>query len=669
MKGILKPIGKEETTMMQRFNTIRAKLILAFSLILIIPAVIIGLTSYMAAKDAVKKQITAAADENTHILNTIIDNTISTKIHDIELLSNQASKNLYDGHESPEIRSKLAQYAALHPEIMSIYVGTEEGFYVQEPVINDTSIYDPRTRDWYKQSMEQKGEILISKPYEDASVNAMVVTISKTTKDHSGVIGVDITLDYITKLAKQVSIGKEGYAFLLDGDMNFISHPTGEGGTTAQEDFYKKMYEQKQGTFDYTFEGDDQFMTFLTNELTGWKIGGTLITSEIEEAAAPILNRTSVVIGIALLVGALIVFFIIQSVLRPIRVLKEQAHTISNGDLTEKIEIKTKDEIGQLGEAFRDMQESLRNLVGKIEHNTELVAASSEELTASAEQTMYATEHVAGAVQDVAGNAENQLNSVENNVRLIEQVTEGISHIANRSVNVTELAIHTREQAEIGGQAVTNTVNQMTSIQSSVSESNRMISSLSERSKEVGSILNVITGIAEQTNLLALNAAIEAARAGEHGKGFAVVADEVRKLAEQSQQSATEIFNIIQGIQKDTENSVDMMAKVTEDVKEGMTISNEAIEKFEQILKSTQEITPQMDDISKSAQNVQIAIDELRGTAIELENMAKSNASSSEEVAASTEQQLASMEEITASTKTLSTMAEELQELISSFKH
>lgn len=651
------------------FNSIRVKLIAAFAIILIIPSVSIGLLSYMAAKDAVEKQIIGVADENIDILNTIIDSTLSAKIHDIETLSGQILKTQYDGHESPELRQKLALYTSLHPEILSIYVGTEKGFFIQEPVINDTSTYDPRTRDWYKQSLENPGEILISKPYEDASVDALVVTISKTTKDNSGVISVDITLDYITELTKQVTIGNEGYAFILDGDNNFISHPTGAAGTLAPEGIYKKMYDQEQGNFDYTSKGNDNFTTFLTNKLTGWKIGGTLFKSEIKGEAAPILNTTMIVIVIALLIGALITFFIIKSVLKPIMLLKEQAITISNGDLTEVIEIKSKDEIGQLSEAFRQMQESLKNLVGKTEKNTELVAASSEELTASAEQTTYATEHVADAVQEVASNAENQMNSVQKNIQLIEQVTEGVTQIASHSVNVSKLANHMMEQAEFGGRAVTDTVNQMTSIHSTVEESNRMISSLSERSKDVGTILNVITGIAEQTNLLSLNAAIEAARAGEHGKGFAVVADEVRKLAEQSQQSAKEIYTIIQGIQEDTENSVTIMAKVTEDVKEGMTISQQAIEKFEQILTSTKEITPQMDNISRTAQHAQITIEEVNDTAVELENMAKSNAASSEEVAASTEEQLASMEEITASAKTLSAMAEELQELVATFKH
>lgn len=609
------------------------------------------------------------ATDNIGILNTTIDNTIGPKIHDIETLSGQITSSQYDGNESPDLRSKLAQYADLHPEILSIYVGTEKGYFIQEPVINDTSTYDPRTRDWYKQSMEHKGEVQISKPYEDAAEDAMVVTISKTTKDNSGVISVDITLDMLDQLTQQVKIGEEGYAMLLDEDMNFISHPTSAAGTLAEESFYQKMYEKENGSFEYDYQGDQKFMTFLTNELTGWKIGGSLYESEVGTAAAPILKTTMVVIVAALVIGVIIVYFVIRSVLSPISDLRNKAITISNGDLTEEIVIRSKDEIGQLGEAFRDMQASLKNLIGNIEKNTEFVAASSEQLTASAEQTTYATEHVAAAVQEVAANAENQMTSIEKNVQLIEQVREGISHIAESSLKVSELAIHTMTQAEIGGQAVTDTVNQMSSIQSSVSESNRMISSLSERSKEVGTILNVITGIAEQTNLLSLNAAIEAARAGEHGKGFAVVADEVRKLAEQSQQSAKEIFNIIQGIQQDTESSVSIMAKVTEDVKDGMAISNGAIEKFQQILVSTQEVTPQMDDISVTAQTVQTAILEVNDTANELENMAKSNASSSEEVAASTEEQLASMEEITASAKTLSNMAEELQELISNFKH
>src|SRR5690606_21694389 len=279
------------------------------------------------------------------------------KIHDIKSLSEQIQ---FAGNESKDLRSKLAQYAELHPEILSIYVGTEDGTFIQEPVINDTSSYDPRTRDWYKQSMEHKGEVQISKPYEDAAEDAMVVTISKTTKDNSGVISVDITLDILDQLTQQVKIGEEGYAMLLEEDMNFISHPTSAAGTLAEETFYQKMYEQENGSFEYDYQGDKKFMTFLTNELTGWKVGGSLYEAEVGTAAAPILKTTMVVIVAALVIGVIIVYFVIRSVLSPISDLRNKAITISNGDLTEEIVIRSKDEIGQLGEACRDMQASLK---------------------------------------------------------------------------------------------------------------------------------------------------------------------------------------------------------------------------------------------------------------------------------------------------------------------
>ena len=654
--------------MKSKLKNIRVKLYTAFLLILIIPSIIVSALSYMTAANALEHEIVASAGQNIKLLNMTIHNTLDAKVDDIEKLSEQTADETYK-NDGAELKKVLSQYANLHPEALSIYMGSEEGYFIQEPVINDTTTYDPRERDWYKQAMENKGEIFISKPYADAGTDKMVVTISKTVKGETGVIGVDISLDHINKITQQVKIGKEGYVMLLDQDKNFIAHPKEKAGSPAKDDFFNKLYAKDNGVFSYTMDGEDKVMTFITNERTGWKIGGMIHKTEIQEDTAPIYRKTMIVNALSLLVGAVIVMVVIRSILTPIKNMKEKALLISEGDLTQKIDIQSTDEIGKLGEAFNVMQDNLKNLVRNIEQNTEQVAASAEELTASAEQTTSATEHVAEAVQEVAGSADQQMGGLDRNAQALEQMTVGITHIADNSQKVSDLALHTKTQAEIGGQAVSDTVQQMASIHASVTESDAMIRSLSDRSKRVGDILNAITDIAEQTNLLSLNAAIEAARAGEHGKGFAVVADEVRKLAEQSQQSAKEIDSIIQGVQADTESSVTIMARVTEEVQAGMDISKEAIEKFKQILSSTQEITPQMKEVSETAQNVLAAVREVNGTAAELAELAKGNAGASEEVAASTEEQLASMEEITASAKTLSVMAEELQELVSRFKY
>ena len=227
----------------------------------------------------------------------------------------------------------------------------------------------------------------------------------------------------------------------------------------------------------------------------------------------------------------------------------------------------------------------------------------------------------------------------------------------------------TTDEAKEGELAVDNTVAQMSSIHESVQSSNTITRSLYDRSKEVASILNVITEIAGQTNLLALNAAIEAARAGEHGKGFAVVADEVRKLAEQSQQSVTEIQAIVEGFQVDTGNSVKVMEEITQNVLSGIEVSEEASRRFTHIMERMQQLLPAVEAISTTAEQAATSVHHVANGVDEVSSSAQNNAAASQQVAASSEEQLASMEEIRSAAESLSFMAEDLKAVISKFQY
>jgi len=650
-------------------RNIKVKLMLSFALILMIPAIIVGTFAYTTAKDAVKEEMLAGFSETINLLDRTIDNMLQLKVHDMEVFSERISLNMYQGESSPDLRIMFSQYRDLHPEAEITYMGTSHGLFIQEPDVGVPEGYDPRKRPWYIDAMERKGEFIISDPYISASTNEMVVTISQAIKDGSGVVAVDINLNYLQGLTNQVKIGETGYAILLDRSKKYIAHPTEVAGNEVVDSLATTLYAQENGQLDVTLDGEQRIMVFVTNELTGWKLAGSIATAEIVAAAAPILKRTAFILGIAIIIGAVAVFFITKSIIAPIIRLKEQAITISEGDLTQNIKIQSNDEIGHLGQAFNSMQESLRTLIQNVESSAELVASSAGQLSASAEQTSDATAQVATSIQEVAHSAEMQTDGVDGASRSLADISVGVTQIADNSVKVSELAYRATKEAEIGGQAVSDTVNQMTSIHTSVIESNAITKSLHERSKEVRSILNVITAIAEQTNLLALNAAIEAARAGEHGKGFAVVADEVRKLAEQSQSSATEIHEIVQGIQVDTANSVEIMEQITENVQGGVDVSNEAIEKFNHILQSLKEITPQMEEVSATAEQVSAAVQEVTATTNEIASSAQGNAAASQQVAASSEEQLASMEEISSSAESLSFMAEDLKELIAKFKY
>lgn len=647
---------------------IRFKLVLSFFLILLVPGIIVSTMSFFTSTNTVEQQKRDQVQELTAVMNQTINNTFELKQRDMEVLSSVITADVIE--DTAELDRRMSEYIEIHEEAPEFYLGTTDGDYHMQPDLEMEEGYDPRERDWYLEAMANPEEVIISDPYTTASGDGQIaVSISKALEDGSGAIGIDVSMDFIQQLVSEMSIGENGYAILLDTNQNFIYHPETEAGEGAEEAFYQNMYGNDSGTFDYDYNNMSKIMVYDTNSLTGWKLGGTIDQSEVEAAARSISTPVTIVQALTIVIGTVFILFLIRSIIRPIKDLKEKAEVISTGDLTQSVEVKTNDEIGELGTAFNKMSESLRELVGEVEYNAQQVAASAQELNANADQMTSSSEQVSLAIQEVSSSAEHQLSGTEDGVNSLEEVSTGVNRVVESSAQVTEFVQKMNEQAEVGGQAVSNTLNQMTSIQSSVENTNENISSLLERSKQVSTILNAITDISEQTNLLALNAAIEAARAGEHGKGFAVVADEVRKLAEQSKLSATQIGEIIVGIQKDVENAVDKMGQVTSNVNSGLDISYDAIDKFGEILRSSESIKPQMEEVTAISEQMSAAVGQLMETVNNLASIARNNAASSEEVAASSEEQLASMEEISASAKSLSSMAEDLSEKVSKYKY
>ena len=646
---------------------LKTKLSMAFIAILIIPSLIVGVSSYDKAKTDLNETILQTAKDNVSILNKIVDDELENKHVDVTHFAKILTQGDYNADQLQNVQGKFDQYIQLHPEIETIYTTSSNNQFIHAPVGKVLEGFNPLESTWYKDAVKANGEIIVSSPYKSKATGNMVIAIAKQNADKSGVIGVDLNINDIVKTSKMIKIGKQGFVSIVSQDKTIVVHPTLKPGEKLEKSLADELYKKEDGVITYSLNGEDRNISFKTNKKTGWKIAGVMPIKEIEEATNPIFYKTLTIIGASLLLGGIVIFFILKSIINPLRQLVISAQRISHGDLTEKINIRSKDELGQLGGSFNTMAESLRNIISQINTSAGHVAASSEELTASVEQASVATEQITKEMEEISNSAEVQNNEVASGANLIGEVTRNIQCVADNASEVSASSLYTKQKANEGEQLVEQTVTQMQSIHHSVSQSDNVIKLLDKKSQQIGSILEVIQNIAAQTNLLALNAAIEAARAGEQGRGFAIVADEVRKLAEQSSESSMEIGSLINEIQADVHETVKAMNEVGVEVQSGIQVANDTKQSFYEISKSANDIVSKVHGMVELSNKMTSDVMEVDTSINQISMAVKENASSMQTIAGSSEEQHASMEEINSSAIQLAQMAEELQELIGGF--
>jgi methyl-accepting chemotaxis protein len=658
-----------------KINTIRIKLVSGMISLCIVPLLILGMGSYFQSKAKLDEKLTLASTQTLSQINDSLQEYFSGMMQLASITAdNYHFIHMNEGQNSTFIKDLLINIKENNNDILSAYYGLETKETINYPETDLPEGYDPTSRSWYQQAIHDKDNVVLTSPYVDAFTGDNVITIAKAVVKNGQIVGVfaiDCSLTTLTGKISKKQVGNTGYIFLANKEGNIIAHPETSlinTDTAAELSFWTQAKENDNGFVDYKYKGENVFGVFQTNNLTGWKLVATLNERELTDDTRSILNTTFAIIGIMGLISVVVSLFLSSGISKNIKMLMHVFSKASEGDFTVSIKAKTKDEFSDLANSFNSMLKDVSLLLGNVINSSDTVMETSSSLATMSSEVTLAVGEVAKAIDEVSKGAVAQASDAQEGVSGMESLSKQLDEIGSNSIEMDAISNDTKGLSSKGLEMVDTLREKSNKTKTSTDQVNAIIEDMYESSLHIGNISDALATITAQTNLLSLNASIEAARAGDAGKGFAVVASEIRKLAEQSKKSTEEIQVIIENIQTKAAIAADSIKNTKQVVDEQDITVVQTQEIFDDILKAIENMTSKVKEIRSSI----LITDENKSSllsAIEnISSVSEETASASEEVTASTEEINATMEEFARYSENLKKLANQLGLEVRKFK-
>ncbi|UBM26267.1 methyl-accepting chemotaxis protein [Pseudomonas sp. p1(2021b)] len=571
------------------------KILLAASLIVIVAFSLFTLYNDYLQRNAIRDDLESYLAEMGESTSTNIRNLFDGRIKLVENLAQNIAQN-------PANAETFMGQPALLSSFLTVYLGKVDGGFSVRPDSKMPDGYDPRVRPWYKDGMNASGAML-TEPYIDLTTNKMVIGILSKVSASVGVVGGDLALDGLVEIINSLNFGGMGYAFLVNDQGKILVHPDKELVMKSLADLFPQGTPTLSGELtEVQANGQARLLTFTPIKglpSANWYIG----LSVDKDKAFSMLStfRTSAII--ATLVAVVIIIALLGLL---IRVLMQPLHTMTRamediaegeGDLTKRLQIHQHDEFGILGTAFNRFVERIHGSI--------------REVSSATEQVNEVALRVISASNSSMANSDEQSNRTSSVAAAINELGAAAQEIAGNAAQASQHATSARLLAEEGQQVVERNIEAMNRLSDLIVTSSAHIETLNHKTVNIGQILEVITSISQQTNLLALNAAIEAARAGEAGRGFAVVADEVRNLAHRTQESAQQVQAMIEELQVGARESVETMSQSQRHSQDSMEIANQAGERLDSVTVRIGEIDGMNQSVATATEEQTAVVDSI----------------------------------------------------------